>query len=121
MAKRAFDDQMGTNVQKAMPFGSPPYQGLQNRELFSKKVSFIFLALFGSTGCFLRFSCCWPYFAAGILFDGSGRTRKAKSNLGSTENPILKDWLIYGIYGHIHSKRAILSNAVWGVSRVICG
>ena len=27
-----------------------------------------------------------------------------------------KKWLIYGIYGHTHRKRAILSNAVQGVS-----
>jgi len=26
VAKRAFGDEMGTNMQKAMPFGRPPYQ-----------------------------------------------------------------------------------------------
>ena len=34
---------------------------------------------------------------------------------------ILKNWLIYGIYGCIHRKRTIFSNAVWGVFTVICG
>ena len=27
LTEHAFGDQMGTNVQKAMPFGSPPHQG----------------------------------------------------------------------------------------------
>ena len=33
VAKRAFGGQIGPNVQKAMPFGSPPYHGLKNCEL----------------------------------------------------------------------------------------
>ena len=53
----------------------------------------------------MRFLRCWPYFVAGILLGGSGRTREAKSSLGSTETPILKKWLIYGMYGHIHRQR----------------
>ena len=36
---------------------------------------------------FLPFSRCWPYFEAGMLFDGFGRTRKAESNVGLMENP----------------------------------
>ena len=47
----------------------------------------------------------------------------------STHNPtlvagktlILKNWPIYGRYGHIPSTEARFSNAVRGVSRVICG
>jgi hypothetical protein len=36
LAKRAFGDQMGSNVQKAMLLGSPSQQGLKNRG-FSQK------------------------------------------------------------------------------------
>ena len=49
---------------------------------------FLFFDLFqGPPGRFLRFQRCRPCFVAGILFDGSGRTRKAKSNSGLRENP----------------------------------
>ena len=60
--------------------------------------------------------------AAGILLGGSGRTRKAKSSLGLRENPYFEKLvdLWHTVYGHIH-RRAIFSNAVRGVSRVICG
>ena len=93
LAERAFGDQMDTNMQKAMPFGSHLHQGLKKLRTFSKNV-FIFRLFLGSTGCFPRFSRCWPYFVAGrLLFGGSGCTRKAKSNLSSTENPyFLKKW-----------------------------
>ena len=36
VAKHAFGDQMAPNVQKAMPFGSPPHQGLKIRGLSPK-------------------------------------------------------------------------------------
>ena len=35
----------------------------------------------------MRFQRCQPCFLAGILFDGPGRTRKAKSSMGLRENP----------------------------------
>ena len=55
---------------------------------FSKKNIFLFFDLFqGPPGRFLQFQRCRPCFVAGILFDGSGRTRKAKSNSGLRENP----------------------------------
>ena len=45
-AKRAFRDQMGTVLQKVVPFGSPPYQVLKNCGL-SQKIYFLFFRLFG--------------------------------------------------------------------------
>ena len=45
VAKHAFGDQMGPNVQKVMPFGSPPHQGLKKCGLFQKKLYFrLFMA-----------------------------------------------------------------------------
>ena len=49
VAKHAFGDQMGPNVQKAMPFGSPPHQGLKNCGR-SQKIFFIFRPFLGPTG-----------------------------------------------------------------------
>ena len=49
-AKRAFRDQMGPNVQKAMPFGSPPYQGLKNYDLSQKNIFLFFDLFLGPTG-----------------------------------------------------------------------
>ena len=46
VAKHAFGDQMGPNVQKEMPFGSPPHQGPKNCGL-SKKIYILFFNLFG--------------------------------------------------------------------------
>ena len=40
VAKHAFGDQMGPNMQKAMPFGSPPHQGLKNCGLSQKFLFF---------------------------------------------------------------------------------
>ena len=40
LAKRAFGGQMGPNVQKAMPLGSPPYHGLKNRGFSRNEFSF---------------------------------------------------------------------------------
>ena len=45
---------------------------------------------------FLRFSRCLPYFAAGILFDGSGRTRKAKCSVALRENPYF--WVVGAVW-----------------------
>ena len=45
VAKHAFGDQMGPNVQNPMPFGSLPYQGLKNCEL-SQKIFFLFFDIF---------------------------------------------------------------------------
>ena len=91
-------------------------------QTFSKP---IFLLLFdpfqGPPGRFLRFQRCRPCFVAEILFDGSGRTRKAKSNSGLRETLILINWPIYGRYGHIPGTGARFTHAVRGVSRVICG
>ena len=41
VAKHAFGDQMGPNVQKAMPPGSPSHQGLKNSRV-SQKIFLIF-------------------------------------------------------------------------------
>ena len=41
VAKRAFGDQMGPNVQKPMPLGSPHHQG-QKKYGLSQNISFIF-------------------------------------------------------------------------------
>ena len=40
LAKRAFRDQIGPNVQKAMLLGSPSHQGLKNRGFSPKKIHF---------------------------------------------------------------------------------
>ena len=42
LAKRVFRDQIGPNVQKAMPFGSPSHQGLKNCGFSQKIFFFIF-------------------------------------------------------------------------------
>ena len=81
-AKHAFGDQMGPNMQRAMLLGSPPHQGLKNCGLCQKNI-FYLSTFFGLQGCFPRFSRCWRYFVAGVLFDGSGRTRKAQCSVGS--------------------------------------
>ena len=47
LAKRAFRDQIGPNVQKAMLLGSPSHQGLKNCG-FSQKYFFSFLTIFFS-------------------------------------------------------------------------
>jgi hypothetical protein len=49
VAKHAFGNQMGTNMQKPMPFDSPPPQGLKNCELSQKNVLF-FCPFLGPTG-----------------------------------------------------------------------
>ena len=49
-AKRAFADQIGPNVHKAVPFGSPPHQGLKNCGLSQKHIFFIFRLFGGPTG-----------------------------------------------------------------------
>ena len=55
---------------------------------FPRKNIFSFFDLFlGPTGYFLRFLRWWSYFVAGIIFGGSGRTRKAKCSVGLMENP----------------------------------
>ena len=81
-AKRAFRDQICPNVQKAMLLGSPSHQGLKNCGI-PQNIFFIFLFF----GDFLPFSCCWPYFEAGMLFGGFSSTRVTKSNSGLMENP----------------------------------
>ena len=45
LAKHAFRDQIGPNVQKAMLLGSPSHQGLKNCG-FSHKINFHFLTDF---------------------------------------------------------------------------
>ena len=67
VAKHAFGDQMGPNVQNPMPFGSLPYQGLKNCGL-SKKKKFYFSTFFGPTGvtfavfALLAIFCGWHTF-----------------------------------------------------------
>ena len=68
LAKRAFRDQMGPNLQKAMPFGSPPYRGLKNCELSQKNISLFFDPFLGPTGvifavfALLAIFCGWHTF-----------------------------------------------------------
>ena len=45
LAKRAFRDQIGPNVQKAMLLGSPSHQGLKIAD-FLKNILFLFLTIF---------------------------------------------------------------------------
>ena len=84
-AKHAFGDQIGPDVQKAMPFGSPPSR-TENCGL-SRKKQFSFFKLFLPLVIFLPFSCCWPYFEAGILFGDFSSIRVTKFNLGLMEDP----------------------------------
>ena len=53
---------------------------------------------------FFPFLRRWPYFEAGMLFGGFSSTRVMKCylGLGLVETLMLKNWLIYGRYGHIH-------------------
>ena len=75
-----------------------PLSRTEKLRTFSKKIDLFW----GPPGFFLRFSRCWPYFVAGILFDGFGRTKKASSSVGSTENPSSERSVLCGTYGHIH-------------------
>ena len=50
VAKHAFGDQIGQNVQKAMPFGIPLHQGLKNCELSQKNVILFFDPFQGPPG-----------------------------------------------------------------------
>ena len=74
VAKHAFGEQMGPNMQKVMPFGSPPHQGLKIADFLIK------IFLFGPQGdfCSLRavghISWLAYYLAILGLFGGSGRT-----------------------------------------------
>ena len=52
LAKRAFRDQIGPNVQKAMLLGSPSHQGLKNCGFSQKYFSFIFDHFLGGVGDF---------------------------------------------------------------------
>ena len=91
MAKRAFGDQMGPNVQKPICRLAVPI--IKDRKIadFLKKKCFHFFDLFwGATRVILRFARWWSYFLTGILFDGFGRTRKTKCNVGLMENPYFK-------------------------------
>ena len=67
------------------------WQSLSSRaeklRTFSKKIFLFFDHFFLVLVIFLPFSRCWPYFEAGMLFDGFGRTRKAESNVGWMETP----------------------------------
>jgi hypothetical protein len=64
VAKHAFGDQMGPNVQKPMPLGSPHHQGQKNYGL-SQNISFIFyLTFWGPNG--VIFAVC----ALAVIFLG---------------------------------------------------
>jgi hypothetical protein len=66
LAKRAFGDQMGPNVQKAMPPRSLLHQGLKNCEL--SQFFFVFRPFSGPTGAIFAVSalpamfCSWNTF-----------------------------------------------------------
>ena len=50
VAKHAFGDQMGPNVQNPMPFGSLPHQGLKIADFPKKNIFLFFRHFFGPTG-----------------------------------------------------------------------
>ena len=88
VAKHAFGDEMDPKYAKSHAVWQSPLSRTEKFRMFSKKYFFISLDLFRPTGYFLRFTRCWPYLVAGILFGGSGRTRKATCNVGLRENPM---------------------------------
>ena len=101
-----------------MPFFIPSHQG-QKMQTFQKM---LFFDLLGPAGViFAVYALLAQIFGAGIPFGGFGRTRKVKCNMGCKKPPFLKNWLIYGIYGHIHRKGPIFTHAVRGICRVIYG
>ena len=73
----------GPECAKSHAASQSPSSRTEKLRTFSKKYYFLFFDPFqGPLGRFLRFQRCRPSFVAGILFDGSGCTRKAKSNSG---------------------------------------
>ena len=84
VAKHTFSDQMGPNVQKPMPLGSPSHQGPKNCEL-SQNIFFEKLRPFlGPTGVIFAVFALLVVFSGWHTFFGvSGCTRSAKCNVGS--------------------------------------
>ena len=87
LAKRAFHDQIGPNVQKAMLLGSPCHQGLENRGFSQKIHLFIFDRFFLLLVIVLPFLRCRSYFEASMLFGSFSSTRVTEFNVGLRENP----------------------------------
>ena len=83
LAKHAFGDRIGPNVQKTMLLGSPPHQGLKIADFLKKK--FILIDFFGEF--FPPFLHCWPHFEADILFGAVSSTRVTKHSLNVRKNP----------------------------------
>ena len=83
VAKHAFGNQVGPNVQNPMLPGSPPHQGQKNSGFSQKKSAFDQFFCFWQFPPFLR---GWHCFEAGILF---GSIRVTKCNVDCRENPIL--------------------------------
>ena len=120
VAKHAFGDQMGPNVQKPMPFGSPPHQGLKNCGL-SQKI-FLFFDLFRAH----RGDFCGFRAAGHILWLAYFLTvPAAPGRLNATwfqGKPILLSGRCCMAHTAIFTGTgAIFRHAVRGVSRVICG
>ena len=83
---------------------------------FSKNRPFL-----GSAGIIFAVYAPLAIFVAGILFGGFGRTRMAKSSL-SWRKPILLSGRCCMAHTAVFTATgAIFSDAVRGVSRVICG
>ena len=105
VAKHAFGDQMGPNMQKAMPFGSPPHQGLKNCGLSQKMFLFFDLFFRAHRGDFCGFCAAghilWlAYFMTVLAAPGRLNRTWAAGKTHTSEWSVL-----YGTYGHVHRYR----------------
>ena len=97
---------MGPNVQKAMPFGSPPYQGLKKCGLSKKKVFFYFSTFFWAHwGDFCGFRAAghilWlAYFLTVPAAPGRLNPALVPGKTHTSERSVL-----WSRYGHIHRYR----------------
>ena len=104
---------------KVMPFGSPPQQGLKNCGLLQKKsLSTFFRAHWGD---FCSFSAAghilWLAYYLALL-----ATPGTLNPAWVLRKPLILKWsVLWSRYGHIPGTGAMFSNAVQGVTRVICG
>ena len=89
VAKRAFGDQMGPNMQKAMPPGSPSHQGLKNCGNFYNNV-FSFLTIFFILAIFGRFCAVGHVLMLAYFLAVFGSIRLTKCKVGCKENPYFK-------------------------------
>ena len=101
------------------------WQSLSSRaeklRIFSRILFFHFWLFFGFWWFFCRFLAVGHILRLACFLAVLAAPGWQNSTLVAGKTLILKNWPIYGRYGHIPGTGARFSNAVRGVSRVICG